>query len=225
LTFVNSKTKIMTIKKSYIRKVKSISIGGSLSILLAAGFTGSLQSCGSNESEADYEVEEKYSQGVKTYITETEAGKFKITDEVSVPADSSKAIVTYLDGRVEELTKEQSKALIDKEIATNGSERVGQGFGLGNALLYGGMGYFLARTLSPSYGQYRPPYRDDERRTNGTSTAAAAASRKYYANESAYTKSNAATSTISKSRTFTSKPSSSRGGFFGRSSRGGGFGG
>jgi hypothetical protein len=196
-----------------------------LSILLAAGMATGLQSCGSKESEADYEVEENYSQGVRTYIKETEAGKFKITDEVSVAADSSKAIVTYLDGRVEELTKEQSKALIDKEIATNGSERVGQGFGLGNALLYGGMGYFLARTLSPGYGQYRPPYRENENRTNGTTTAAAATSRKYYANETAYTKSNAANASIAKSRTFTSKPSSSRGGFFGRSSRGGGFGG
>jgi hypothetical protein len=214
----------MTIKKAYIRKVQAISIGGSLSILLAAGISTSLQSCGSNETEADYEVEEKYSQGVRTYIKETEAGKFKITDEVSVPADSSKAVVTYLDGRVEELTKEQSKALIDKEITQNGSQRMGQGFGLGNALLYGGMGYFLARTLSPSYGQYRPPYRDDQSRLNGAATATAA-NRKYYANESAYTKSNAANASIAKSRTFTSKPSSSRGGFFGRSSRGGGFGG
>jgi hypothetical protein len=216
----------MTIKKAYIKQVKAISIGGSLSILLAAGVaSGILQSCGSNESDADYDVEESYTKGVKTYIKETEAGKFKITDEVSVAADSSKAIVTYLDGRVEELSKEQSKALIDKEINTNGSQRMGQGFGLGNALLYGGMGYFLARTLSPSYGQYRPAYREEDRRNGGTNSAAYATSRRYYNNEAAFTRSTDANASISRSRTLTSRPSSSRSGFFGRSSRGGGFGG
>lgn len=214
----------MTQKRTYIRKINAI--GGSLTILLASGIGLLNQSCVSENNEADYEIEEKYTQGVRTYLTETEAGKFKITDEQIVAADSSKAIVTYLDGSVKELSKEQAKELIDKEISTSG-ERVGQGSGLGSALLYGGMGYFLARTLSPGYGRYRPAYQEQDRNRTGTS-ASYASSRKYYANDAAYSKASGVTQSMAKSRTFTSRPSSSRGGFFGgrtSSSRGGGFGG
>ncbi len=215
----------MNQNKTYIRKVKAISLSSSLAIILASAGGLALQSCSSSGDEADYEIEEKYTQGVKTFITETEPGKFKITDEQTVPADSSRAIVTYLNGKVEELSKEQSKVLIDNEIAKNGTQ-VGQGFGLGNALLYGGMGYFLARTLSPSYGRYRPEYREDQNRTSGGSAYVSNA-RRYYSNDNAYTRANSATASMAKSRTFTSRPSSSRGGFFGgrSSGRSGGFGG
>ncbi len=215
----------MNQNKTYIKKVKAISLGSSMSLILAGIGGLTLQSCNSNTDEADYEIEEKYTQGVKTFITETEPGKFKITDEQTVPVDSSKAVVTYLNGKVEELSKEQSKVLIDNEIANNGSQ-VGQGFGLGNALLYGGMGYFLARTLSPGYGRYRPAYREDQNRAGG-GAANVAGARKYYSNDAAYTKANSATASMAKSRTFTSRPSASRGGFFGgrSSGRSGGFGG
>jgi hypothetical protein len=216
----------MSLEKTYIKKVKNISIGGSLSVLLAAGFAAGLQSCSDNssESDADYEVSESYTTGVKTFIKETEPGKFQITDEVTVAADSSKAVITYLDGRVETMSKEQSKNMIDKEISQNRTH-VGHGYGLGSVLLHGGMGYFLARTLSPNYGQYRPMNMYDQNNGNATTTSATAANRKYYANDAAFNKSTEASSNISKSRTVSTRPSASKGGFFGRSSRGGGFGG
>jgi hypothetical protein len=210
-------------QKKYIKTIAKIGLGGSLSLILGPL---ALQSCRTADNEdGSYDVEEKYTQGVKTYIKETEPGKFKITDEIQVAADSSKAIVTYLDGRVETLNAEQSKNLIDKEIAQNGSQ-IGQGFGLGNALLYGGMGYLLARTLSPGFGRYRNDIpREDERRGGASTVARTAAAKKYYADDKTYTKSTQVQDNIGKSRTMVASPRSSKSGFFGRSSRGGGFGG
>ena len=104
---------------SFIRKVKDISISGSLALAIL-GNSVMLQSCGnsnsSDDEDTDYEEVEAYTKGVKTYISETKKGEFKITDEVEVPVDSSVAIVTYLDGKKETLSSNAVKALIDNDI-------------------------------------------------------------------------------------------------------------
>lgn len=207
---------------TFLKKVKDITISGSLAMLvLSSGIYG----CSSNNDGADYEQSEVYTQGVRTYIKEVSKGEFKITDEIAVPADSSKAIVTYLDGHEEVLTKEQSKKLIDEEIANN-QTRVGHHSGLSNVLLYGGMGYFLGRTSSPNYGYYRPDFRDNQ--NNNYNPAGGVKNNadmgKYYSNPETFQKSTAVHRSVYQSRTTVTRPSGSRSGFFGGRSRSG-FGG
>jgi hypothetical protein len=216
--------KNMKNKNIYIKPAQALKISAGLSLLISG--TLILPSCSSSTSseEADYEVSEDFTKGVKTYIKETEKGKFMITDEIEVPKDSSMSIITYLDGRVEKLDAVASKAKVEEEMRQNPNFH-NSGFGIGNAILYGGMGYLLARTLAPNFGSYRPDYRKEEERSGGSRAATyASGSRKYYTNETAYQKANTVNEGISKSRTFVSKPVNSRSGF-GRSSRGGGFGG
>lgn len=215
-------------QNTFIKKVKDITISGSLSMLiLSAG----LYSCSSGSDSNDYEqTEEVYTQGTRTYIKEVAKGEFKITEEIAVPADSSKAIVTYLDGREEILTKEASQKLIDDEIANNESH-IGHNNGLSNVLLYSGIGYFLGRTMRPNYGYYRPDFRRDDRQsTSSTGMVPRGGVRdqgemsKFYSNNESFAKSNEVKSTVSRSRTSVSRPSGSRSGFFGSGSRSG-FGG
>ncbi len=222
-------------KSSFIRKVKDITVGSTLA-LAVLGNTVMLQSCGSSneEDEGDYEEVEVYTKGVKTYITETSKGEFKITDEVEVPADSSVAIVTYLDGKKDTLSPRAVKALIDNEIATN-QATIGQSSNLSNALLYGGMGYLLAKTLSPTYSNYRPDMsngfnssgssysnakQDSSRRRRHVGYYGGGLGR-YYATTSAFQKSSSIHQNIGNSRTITSRPVSGRSGFFHSSSHGG----
>src|SRR5690606_4915300 len=116
-------------KGSFIRKAKDISISSALTItLLSSGMI--FQRCTSTQDEApagSYE-EVSYTKGVRSVITEVAPGEFKITDEVSVPADSAVAIVNYLDGHTDTLDVTASKALIDQEISN------GAGFSSHNAL-------------------------------------------------------------------------------------------
>ncbi len=235
--FLNRYSKTMTPlrKSSFIRKVKDITVSSTLA-LAVLGNTVMLQSCGSSnqDDESDYEEVEVYTKGVKTYITETSKGEFKITDEVEVPADSSNAIVTYLDGKKDTLSPRAVKALIDNEIATN-QPQIGQSNNLSNALLYGGMGYLLAKTLSPTYSNYRPDMSNNFNTSNSsyTSTKQDSSRRRrhvgyygggmsrYYATTSAFQKSSTIHENIGSSRTITSRPISGRSGFFHSSSHGG----
>ncbi|MBC7891066.1 MAG: hypothetical protein H7Y12_02525 [Sphingobacteriaceae bacterium] len=200
----------MTIQRkgSSIRRVGEIAIGSALSLALLAG-TPLLQSCGGNESDTEtvQRQETTFSKGVKTYITETAPGQFKITDEVPTSADSAVAIVRYYDGHRDTLTAASAKSLIDNEVA-QGRHVGGTGshFSLGNALLYGGMGYFLASSLNNNrYAGYRQQY-------GGSG---------YYANSAAYNRSQSVGREISASRSTrtvtTTRPRSGRSGFFGRS--------
>jgi hypothetical protein len=210
---------------TFLKKVKDITISSSLTMLiLSSGMYG----CSSESNETEYEQAEVYSQGVRTYIKEISKGEFKITEEIAVPADSSKAIVTYLDGREEVLTKEQSKKLIDEEITRN-ENTIGHNNGLSNVLLYGGMGYFLGRTMSPNYSYYRPDFRQNSSGSgfvpNGGVKSNADMGR-YYSNPETFAKSTEVNRNITRSRTMVTRPSSSRSGFFGSRSRSGtGFGG
>ncbi len=217
-------------KHSFIRKIKDISISGSLALAIL-GNSVMLQSCGSSESSdnEDYEEVEVYTKGVKTYISETSKGQFKITDETEVPADSSVAIVTYLDGRKENLSPQAVKALIDNDIKANPTT-IGQNNALPNALLFGGMGYLLAKTMSPNYANYRPDLNPKTKNSTDTTYRRRHHSGgffffpmmgRYYSNQTAFQKSSGIHESIGSSRTITTRPVSGRSGFFRSTGRGG----
>jgi hypothetical protein len=218
-------------KNSFIRKVKDISISGSLALAIL-GNSVMLQSCGSsnssNDEDTDYEEVEAYTKGVKTYISETKKGEFKITDEVEVPADSSVAIVTYLDGKKETLSSQAVKALIDNDIKNN-SASVGQSNNLSNALLFGGMGYLLAKTISPNYANYRPDLNPKTRNSTDTTYRRRHHSgffffpmmSRYYSSPTAFQKSSGIHESIGNSRTLTYRPAGGKSGFFRSTGRGG----
>jgi hypothetical protein len=110
----------MVIRKGFIRKVKDITLGSTLTLALMGG-TVFLPSCGSsNDNEETAEelehYEEVYTKGLETYITETEPNVFKITDEKVVGEGQSKAIITYKNGKTETLTIEQAKQLVEKQM-------------------------------------------------------------------------------------------------------------
>lgn len=182
---------------SFVRKVKDISIGSALAFTILGSSIG-LQSCGTSGST---ESEEVYTLGVKTYIAETEKGVFKIMDEEEVAVDSSMAIVSYLDGKRDTLSPTVVKSLIDHEVRNN-PHQVGEGFNLSNALLYGGMGYLLARTLAPNYNNVR------NRPSSG-----------FYNNPSTYQKANGIQQNIGNSRTMVSKPTGAKSGYMKSSGR------
>jgi hypothetical protein len=195
-------------KGSFIKRAKDISIGGALALTL---FSGGLfmQSCGSNEDDdSAYSYEEtSYKKGIRSYIKEVKPGEFRITDEESVPAEKSLAIVTYLDGHTDSLSTTAAKALIDEEIRTN-QTHIGHHSGLSSMLLYGGMGYMLGRNSGNSYmNNYRE--RDN-------------ASRGFYSNPGAYDKSQSVVRDVNASRStrvVNTRPKGGRSGFF-SSSRG-----
>jgi Tfp pilus assembly protein PilX len=106
-------------KKYFIKKVKDITINSTIALTIM-GNSVALQSCGSNSSnENDYEYEEVYTKGVKTYISETSKGIFKITNEKEVAIDSSVAIVSYLDGQKDSISPKVVQGLIDSEVKSN----------------------------------------------------------------------------------------------------------
>jgi hypothetical protein len=227
------KTKtIMTLirKHSFIRRVKDISISGTLALAIL-GNSVLLQSCGSSDSndDEDYQEVEVYTKGVKTFISETSKGQFKITDEIEVPADSSVAIVTYLDGKKETLSPRAVQALIDNDIKSNPSF-VGQNNNLSNALLFGGMGYLLAKTMSPNYANYRPDLNPKMSSSKDTTYRRRHHSggffyypmmSRYYSTQSAFQRANTVHESIGSSRTTTYRPSGGRSGFFRSTGRSG----
>lgn len=217
--------------KSFIRKVKDITISSTLALaILGGGMT--LQSCGGSDDDYEYEEVEVYTKGVKTYISETSKGVFKISEEKEVPADSSAAIVTYLDGRQEKLSPSIVKSLIDNEIKTD-SASIGEKSNLPNALLFGGMGYLLAKTVSPNYATYRPDVTLVQ--ANNSTSKSDSTNRRhyhrshfggsgimmaYFLTSGAFNRSNSIHQNIGSSRTTVSRPVGGRSGFFHSSSHG-----
>lgn len=193
-------------KGSFIKRVKDISIGGALALTLFSG-SSFLQSCGSSDEEEAYSYEETtYAKGIRSHIKEVKPGEFKITDEETVGAGKSMAIVTYLDGHTDSLSATAAKALIDDDIRTNQSN-VGHHSGLSTMLLYGGMGYMLGRN---SGNGYMNNYRDQ----------GAASARGFYSSPDAYNKSQSTVQNVNASRStrvVTTRPKGGRSGFFSRS--------
>jgi hypothetical protein len=218
-------------KKTFIKKAKDITICGTIALAIL-GNSMALQSCSnsSDDDEYGYEEVETYTKGVKTYITETSKGVFKISNEIEVPVDSSAAIVTYLDGKTETLSPRAVQGLIDNEVKTNPNS-IGESSNLSNALLFGGMGYLLAKTVSPSYASYRPDVSNGFQQNNNSYSKNDTTRRNrshyyggrrmmYYVNPGIFNRSNTIHHNISNSRTMMSRPSGGRSGFFHSSSHG-----
>ena len=190
-------------KSSILRRVKDITIGTTLSIALLNG-TAMLQSCGNNRSDYDQPREtNSFNRGVRTYITETSPGNFKITDEVQVGPSQAGAIVHYYDGHRDTLSVEAARRLVQTDASTSqyfnnpGAYGTHHHNGLANALLWGSLGYMLGRSTTPRY-------QDERRYSSG-----------FYTNRQVYERSNHLGSSIRSSRV--SRPSGGRSGFFGGS--------
>lgn len=190
-----------------LRRVKDITLSTTLSLALLGGVP-LLQSCGNNQSERE-QTETTVQQGVRTYITETSPGSFKITDEVETTSGKADAIVNYIDGHRDTLSVEAARRLVENDPSTNtylhnpGAYHSYHRNGLANALLWGSLGYMLGRSTAPQY-------RDDERRyASGI-----------YANPATYQRASRVSETVRSSRVArSSRPSGGRSGFFSRMSR------
>src|SRR5690606_32172297 len=100
-----------------------------------------------------------------SFINEKAPGEFEIVKEETVPYDQSAAVVTYLNGKVDTLSPELSKKIIDDGIK-NESHLNNNNLGLSNMLLYGAMGYMIGRNMNNGYMNR---YREDRQRAGGTS--------------------------------------------------------
>ncbi|MGA0560654.1 hypothetical protein ACO2Q8_28575 [Larkinella sp. VNQ87] len=192
-------------KHTILRRVKDITLSTTLGLALLNG-TAVLQSCG-NSGNADYEQaegsgsSEQFGKGVRTYITETSPGKFKITDEVEVDPKQAGAIVNYADGHRDTLSVEAARQMVHSDPSTsqyfNNPAAYHHHSGLSSALLWGGLGYMLGRSTSPRIA-------DERRYSSG-----------FYTNPQTYERASRIGETVRSSRI--SRPSGGRSGFFGGS--------
>jgi hypothetical protein len=194
-----------TRRHAVLRRVKDITLSTTLSLALLGGAV-MLQSCGNNNSDEE-QTETRFGKGVRTYITETAPGNFKITDEVQADPGQAGAIVSYFDGHRDTLSVEAAKRLVETDQSTNTYLHNPGGYhhhnGLANVLLWGSLGYMLGRSTGPQY-------RDDARRYGSG----------VYANSDLYNRSTRVGENVRTSRvTRTVRPSSGRSGFFGGRSR------
>lgn len=196
-------------RHAVLRRVKDITLSTTLSLALLNGAV-LLQSCGNNNSDEDQteRTETSFRQGVRTYITETAPGNFKITDEVQTEPGQAGAIVNYYDGHRDTLSVEAAKRLVQSDESTrtylNNPGAYHHSSGLANALLWGGLGYMIGRSTAPQY-------RADEQRYGAG----------MYANSGLYNRSNQVRENVRTSRVVrTVRPSGGRSGFFGGRSRG-----
>lgn len=192
-------------RHAVLRRVKDITLSATLSLALLNG-AAVLQSCGSNSSDEAQQAEQtetRFGKGVRTYITETSPGNFKITDEVQAEPGQAGAIVSYADGHRDTLSVEAAKRLVETDKSTstylNNPNAYQHHNGLANVLLWGGLGYMLGRSTAPQY-------RDYERRYGSG----------VYANPGLYQRSAQIRENVRTSRvTRTVRPSGGRSGFFG----------
>lgn len=191
-------------KHAVLRRVKDITLSTTLSLALLSG-SAMLQSCSNNQSEQAERTETSFGKGVRTYITETAPGNFKITDEVPAQPGQAGAIVSYADGHRDTLSVEAAKRLVETDESTRNYNQNPAAYGsmhhngLANVLLWGSLGYMLGRSNS---GQY-----NNDRQRYGSGV---------YANQNVYQRSTQLGENIRSSRvTRTVRPSGGRSGFFG----------
>jgi hypothetical protein len=198
-------------RHAVLRRIKDITLSTTLSLALLNGSV-MLQSCGSNNSAEDQaeRTETRFEKGVRTYITETAPGNFKITDEVQTGSGQAGAIVSYFDGHRDTLSVEAAKRLVETDKSTStylnnpGAYQAQHHSGLANVLLWGSLGYMLGRNNNSSQ------FRDDQRRYGSG----------VYANRGLYERSTRVGDNVRSSRvTRTVRPSGGRGGFFSGRSR------
>lgn len=139
---------------------------GGLYVVVAASL-GAQMSCGDSSDEWEQVTVYETTKGVVTTMEETEAGQFVIADEqvVDNKADS-RVIVKRLNGKVDSLTLEQAKGMVQsKDTVSNNhntSYQQHRGGGIGQVLWWGSMGYMMGRSFnSPIRSNV---YRDDNRR-------------------------------------------------------------
>ncbi|GAB2529100.1 hypothetical protein [Spirosoma aerophilum] len=192
-------------RHAVLRRIKDITFSTTLSLALLNG-SAMLQSCGSNNSDDDQaeRTETSFNKGVRTYITETAPGNFKITDEVQTGPGQAGAIVSYFDGHRDTLSVEAAKRLVETDKSTStylnnpGAYQAQHHNGLANALLWGSLGYMLGRNNSSRY-------QEDQRRYGSG----------FYANRGLYERSTRVGDNVRSSRvTRTVRPSGGRSGFF-----------
>ena len=190
-------------RHAVLRRVKDISLSTTLSLALI-GSPVLLQSCGSNNADEE-QTEARFERGVRTYITETSPGNFKITDEEQADPNRAGAIVSYYDGHRDTLSVEAAKRLVQNDQSTRtylndpGAYQAHHHNGLANVLLWGSLGYMLGRSTAPQY-------RQDERRYGAG----------IYANRGLYERSTRISDNVRSSRVVrTTRPSGGRSGFFG----------
>ncbi|RYC69104.1 hypothetical protein [Spirosoma sordidisoli] len=194
-------------RHAVLRRVKDITLSTTLSLALLNGSV-LLQSCGSNSnSDQPERTETSFGKGVRTYITETAPGNFKITDEVPAQPGQAGAIVNYADGHRDTLSVEAARRLVETDQSTRTYLNNPNGYthhnGLANVLLWGSLGYMLGRSTAPQYAADRNRY--------GAGV---------YANPGLYNRSTQISDNIRNSRvTRTVRPSGGRSGFFGGRSR------
>ncbi len=192
-----------TRRHAILRRVKDITLSTTLSLALLNG-SAMLQSCRNNQ-DSEEQTETIFKQGVRTYITETAPGQFKITDEVQADPAKAGAIVNYYDGHRDTLSVEAARKLVQTDSSTRQYYHNPAGYhhhnGLANVLMWGSLGYMLGR---PNYGRYQ----DDERRYRSG----------VYSNPGVYNRASRLGDRVSSSRS--SRPSGGRSGFFGGRSRG-----
>ena len=143
---------------------------GGLYVAVAASL-GAQMSCGDSGSDWEQVTVYETTKGVVTTMEETEAGQFVIADEqvVDNKADS-RVIVKHLNGKVDSLTLEQAKSLVQSQDTVSNTQTTHNyqqrhGGGIGQVLWWGSMGYMMGRSFnSPIRSNF---YRDDNRRTGG----------------------------------------------------------
>ena len=92
-----------------------------------------------------YETEEKVllTKGLVTEVEEVSAGEYKITNETAIDDTSgSQVIAHHLSGKIDTLSMEE----VRQQQHQGGSSY--HSHGMGSALMYGMMGYYLGRSLS-----------------------------------------------------------------------------
>ncbi|GAB3994469.1 hypothetical protein GCM10028807_32380 [Spirosoma daeguense] len=193
-------------RQAVLRRVKDITLSTTLSLALLNG-AAILQSCGNNDSDEKERTETRFEKGVRTYITETNPGTFKITDEVPADPDKAGAIVSYYDGHRDTLSVEAAKRLVQSDESTrtyfNNPGAYHHHSGLSSVLLWGSLGYMLGRSTAPQY--------EADARRYGSGV---------YANQGLYERSTRVGESVRTSRvTRTVRPSGGRSGFFGGRSR------
>lgn len=214
-------------KKSFLQKANTISISASLAFI-ALG-TSTLQSCNSsNENNEDYEEVEVLTKGVKSYIQETAPGEFKISKEDQTQASDTEAIITFMDGHTENIATSRAQIMIDDEIRSN-PDSIGKVANLPNALLFGGVGYFLSNLPGSKLGKYRAEDKtanqvaknDTVKHRNNGHSSGLGFFPLFWMSRAAFYSGNRVQESMAASRMRTTRPIAGRTGFFKGSSRGG----
>jgi hypothetical protein len=214
-------------KNKFLQKANTITISAGLAFVVL-GNASLLTSCGSNNDHDDYEEVDTLTKGVVSEITETELGIFKINKETETQAANTEAIVTYLNGNKENISSSKAQIMIDQEIQNN-PDSLGKIANLPNALLYGGVGFFLANLPGSKLNQYRKDEKIANTNPNDTT--------RHYRNgrggmgffplfwmsRAAFYSGNRVQESMASSRVRTSRPIAGRSGFFRGSGRGGFF--